>query len=402
MDSLIRSHAQASAGRCRQQPVVLAVQDTTTLNYSAPTITEGLGPIGARADGAQGLIVHDTMAFSAAGTPLGLIDVQAWARHPDDHGLHRLGGEDERDLNNKESGKWLDSHFAASQLQGQLAETRVVSVADREGDLYELLLQATEPEQADVLVRARENRRLAGGAGKLVDVLEAQPSGATVELHIPRRGKQPARTAYLAVRWARVTIQPPKSKRTLAPVALDAVHATEIDPPEGVRPLAWTLLTTVPTDSAEAACERLQWYARRWQIEVYHRTLKSGCRIENRYLGDAARIETALAIDLLVAWRVLWLTKWGREQPNAPASTVLEADEWKALLVRSDIKWDPAPQDEPTLYEAMHLIARLGGYQGRKHEPGAQALWRGLQRIEDIAHVYRRLKDGIASGREPP
>ncbi|MFO7857947.1 MAG: IS4 family transposase, partial [Ectothiorhodospiraceae bacterium] len=200
MRELIGSHTQASAGRCRQHEVVLAVQDTTTLNYAAPSITEGLGPIGSRANGAQGLIVHDTMAFSTEGTPLGLIDVQAWAREADDHGLRRLAG-DERDLDNKESGKWLDSHREASRLQAQLPASRVVSVADREGDIYELLVAAQHPEAADGLVRAQHDRRINTSGQPLSRHLQAQAPDAEVELNIPQRHNQPARIARLAVRY---------------------------------------------------------------------------------------------------------------------------------------------------------------------------------------------------------
>ena len=401
MQRLIRSHAQASAGRCRDHDVVLAVQDTTTLNYSAPTITEGLGPIGSRANGAQGLIIHDTMAFSTEGTPLGLIDVQAWARHPEDHGLRRLG-DDDRDLDNKESGKWLDSHEEASRLQEQLPGTRVVSVGDRESDIYELLLAARPDEAADALVRARQDRRLAGSGTKIDAHLEARAPEAEVELNVPQRHNQPGRIARLELRYERVTLQAPKNKRRLGSVELDVVQAKEIDPPEGIEGLKWTLLTTVPTTTAEEACERLEWYATRWQIEVYHRTLKSGCRVQERNLGDADRLETALAIDMVVAWRTFWLTKWGRERPQTPASAILEPDEWKALLVRMDVSWDPGPEDEPTLYQAMHLIARLGGYQDRKREPGAQTIWRGLQRIEDMAQVFQKVRAAALEVRRPP
>jgi hypothetical protein len=400
MQELIRSHAQATAGRCRDHEVVLAVQDTTTLNYSAPTITEGLGPIGSRAHGAQGLIVHDTMAFTPEGTPLGLIDGQAWARRRDDHGLRRLA-DDDRDVDDKESSKWLASHGHASRLQAQLPASRVVSVADREGDLYELLTAAQQPEAADGLVRARHDRRLAGSGQSLTAYLNAQ-APAAVELNIAQRSHQPARIARLAVRYQRVTLQAPKGKRRLGPVELDAVQASEIDPPEGVKGLNWTLLTTVATPTAQAACERLQWYATRWQIEVYHRTLKSGCRIQERNLGDAERIETALAIDMVIAWRTFWLTKWGRERRDTPASALLEPDEWKALLVRTDVAWDPGPDDEPTLYRAMHLIAGLGGYQDRKREPATQTIWRGLQRIEDMTQVFAKVRAAARGEMRPP
>ena len=189
------------------------------------------GPIGTHADGAQGLLVHDTMAFSVEGTPLGLLDVQSWAREREDHGLRRLG-DDTRALDDKESGKWLDSHGRASQLQAGLDGTRVVSVADREGDLFELLHASQRPEAADILVRAQHSRQLADGGGRLMEHLDAQPWSAELEHHIPHRGNQAARTARMAVRFDRVTLAPPKSKRALpAPAVVRNTLANRGLPP---------------------------------------------------------------------------------------------------------------------------------------------------------------------------
>lgn len=405
MDTILASHYQASASRCRTEPVVLAVQDTTTLNYSAQPLTEaGFGPIGSRADGAQGLIVHDTLAINPAGTPLGLLDVQAWARERADHGLRRLG-DDERNLDNKESGKWLDSHHRASALQRELAgATRVVSVCDREGDLFELLAAAQAGDAADVLVRAQHNRALADGSGRLNAYLDGLDAAGVHELTIPRRGNQRARTARMAVRFARLTLQPPRAKRDHQPITVTAIRTTEIDPPQGARPLTWTLLTTVPTESLEAACERLNWYARRWGIEIYHRTLKSGCRIEERQLGRADSLEACLGVDLVVAYRVLLLAHQGREHPEAPASVYFSPEQWKALWVRTGAGAIPEDSDEPTLREAMRRLAALGGFLGRKSdgEPGAQTLWKGLQRLDDITDMFRVMLEITHSSRAPP
>jgi len=405
MDTILASHYQATAARCRAETVVLAVQDTTTLNYTAQPLTgAGFGPIGARADGAQGLIVHDTLAINPAGTPLGLIDVQAWAREGEAHGLRRLGS-DARGLDDKESGKWLDSHQRASQLQEQLgAATRVVSVADREGDLFELLAAAQPGDAADVLVRAKHNRALADGAGRLTAYLDGLDAAGVHELAIPRRGNQRARTARMAVRFARVTLAPPKAKAGQAPVTVHAIRTTEIEPPPGARPLTWTLLTTVPTESLEAACERIGWYARRWGIEVYHRTLKSGCRIEERQLGDADSLEACLGVDLVVAWRVLLLAHQGREHPDAPASVYFSNAQWKALWLRTGAQHIPDDAEEPTLREAMRRVAALGGFLARKGdgEPGAQTLWRGLQRLDDLTDMFRIMLEVANAERAPP
>jgi len=117
--------------------------------------------------------------------------------------------------------------------------------------------------------------------------------------------------ARLDVRFARVNLQPPKIKHQLSTLTLWAVLVQEVEAPPGIDPVSWMLLTTCPVESFEAACEKLRWYTLRWGIEVYHRTLKTGCQIEERQLGAADRIEACLAIDLVVAWRIFHLAKLG-------------------------------------------------------------------------------------------
>jgi len=406
MDTILASHYQATASRCHGEAVVLAVQDTTTLNYTAQPLTEaGFGPIGSRADGAHGLIVHDTLALNASGTPLGLIDVQAWARAGEDHGLRRLGTDD-RDLANKESGKWCDSHHRASQLQHELgAGTRVVSVADREGDLFDLLSAAATGDSADVLVRANHNRALADGSGRrLVEHMKALDAAGVQQLSLPKRGNQKARTARMAVTFDRVTLQPPQAKRDQAPVTVDVIRTTEIAPPQGAQPVTWTLLTTVATETLAEACERIDWYAKRWHIEVYHRTLKSGCRIEERQLGSADSLEACLGVDLVVAWRVSLLTHHSRQDPDAACTVYFAPEQWKALWVRTGAEVIPDDADEPTLREATRRVAQLGGFLGRKSdgEPGAQTLWKGLQRLDDCTEMFCIMLERARSGRLPP
>ena len=133
------------------------------------------------------------------------------------------------------------------------------------------------------------------------------------------------------------------------------------------------------------AQERMSWYAKRWGIEVYHGTLKSGCRIEDRRLGRADRLDTCLAIDMVVAWRVFFLTMQGRETPKLPCDSILTEEEWKALCAFTTRK--PPPAKPPSLREAVIMIASLGGFTGRKGDgyPGTTTVWRGLQRLEGIA-----------------
>jgi hypothetical protein len=388
MHAILGSHYEATAGRVAEQPVVLAVQDTTSLNYSTHPATADLGLIGSKRDGIIGLLVHDTIAFDVGGTPLGLIDVQCWARNPADFGKkHRRY---ELAIEQKESKKWLNSFTAASHLQRRCPKTMVVSVGDREADIYELFVHAlSEPDNARLVVRAERDRVLAQGQGHVWDYLARLPVAGIQIIRVPRRGKTPARDAHLEIRFAAVTLKAPKRKWKLGPCSIWAVLAQEINTPPEVEPLKWMLFTTVEVATFDHAIERLAWYTRRWGIEVFHKTLKSGCKIEERQLGSADRIEACLAIDMVVAWRIFHLTKLGRETPDVPCSVYFEEHEWKALV--SFITRSPdAPQHEPSLREATRMVASLGGFLGRKcdGEPGTKSLYLGLQRLDDIAATW--------------
>ena len=157
--------------------------------------------------------------------------------------------------------------------------------------------------------------------------------------------------------------------------------------------MEWRLLTNVPTTTREEALERARWYTARWGIEVFHRTLKSGCLIEDRQLGFVARLENCLAIDLVVAWRIYYLTMLGRMDPEAPCTLFFRDPEWKALYswYHSTAKLPPQP---PSLREATRWIAIKGGFQGRKcdGDPGPEVLWVGLQKLDvaiDMYLIYR-------------
>jgi hypothetical protein len=394
MQQLLAGHYQATTERLRREPVVLAVQDTTSLNYTAHAATEGLGPICNRVDGPQGLELHSTLAFTPTGTPLGLLDVQCWARDANDFG--KKTRRKRTPIEQKESYKWLKSYAATAQAAAHSPATRIVSVGDREADIYELFeLAARTAQGPHLLVRAEHNRTLVEEQQRLWPTLQACPRAAELTLEMPRQGNRQARHAQLEIRFAALSLCAPQDQRGKPAVAVWAVLAQEHEAPTGVKPLEWMLLTTVPVTTAEQAIEKLQWYARRWGIEVFHRTLKSGCRIEDRQLGNADRLEACLAIDLVVAWRIHHLTQLGREVPHAPCTVHFEEPQWQALMIFTE--GDPVPPREPpTLREAMRRVGTLGGFLGRKGdgEPGTQTLWRGLQRLDDITEMYIRIRHG--------
>ena len=391
MKTLLKPHVEASMERIKAHKVVLAVQDTTTLNYTAHPATDGLGPINTKKDSGVGLVLHDTMAFTTEGTPLGLLDVQCWPRDPEQAGKK----EKRHDLpiEEKESIKWLKSYRSVAELQDLCAETMLVSVGDREADIYELFYEAQQnPLGPKLLVRAERTRNRKVDQIHLWDKLAKKPLAGFQEVYVPRKGSRPARTAKLAVRFAKVKLNPPKRKQ-LPPVTVWAVYAREVDYSSKVKsPIEWMLLTTVEVSTFQEAVERLAWYALRWGIEVYHRTLKSGCRVEDRRLNNVDRIEACLAIDLVVAWRIYWLTKQGRETPDISCDNFLSEDEWKALCAY--VRKEPSPDKPPSLGEAVCMIASLGGFLGRKSdgEPGTTTMWRGLQRLQDIAMGFAMSK----------
>jgi len=399
MDDLLERHRKSSYERIAERKIVLCPQDTTSLNYSTHPATENLGPIGSKKEGIIGLIVHDTMAFSVEGTPLGLLDVQCWSRDAEEFGKKHK--RKQRPIEEKESYKWLRSFQSVAQAQCHCPNTALVSMGDREADIYELFdLALQDPKGPKLLVRAEQDRLLADGQGQLWPVVASQPEAGIQEIHVPRRGTVAARVARLGVHFAEVTLKPPKAKSKYDPLKLWAVLAQEIDAPQDIPPLCWMLLTTWRVTNFDEATEKLAWYTKRWGIEIYHKTLKSGCRIEERQLGDADTIEACLAIDMVVAWRVYHLTKLGREVPDLPCTVFCEEDEWKALATfitkRPVIEGTP-----PTMRQYTRMLASLGGFLGRKSdgEPGTKSVWLGQQRLDDFKIAWKLL---IPHLRPPP
>jgi hypothetical protein len=389
--AILAPHYAASEARIREHPVVLVAQDTTTLNYSAHPNTTGLGPIGTAREEVCGLMVHDTLAFTPQGTPLGLLDLQCWART-------EIGTRAERHskpIEDKESFKWLKSYAAVCAVQNRCRHTQLVVMADREADIHELFLaHTTTAHSAQLLIRAERSRNRQVLAEEdthepLWPLVEQQPLLGERLLLIPPTANRAAREARLAVRSAAVVLKAPTRKAHLAAVPVWAVLAQEIDPPPGVEPLEWMLLTTVAVQHTQDAFERLDWYARRWGIEVYHRILKSGCQVEARQLENSHRLSNCLAIDLIIAWRIYYLTTLGENTPELPCTVYFTAYEWQALTTFVT-KTKTPPTTPPSLNAAVRMLATLGGHLGRKGDghPGTEVLWRGMARLADIEVAY--------------
>lgn len=392
-EKILASHVTSSLRRLQGHPLVLAVQDTTSIDYTAHPQTEGLGPLHAK--GGWGLHCHGTLAFTPARLPLGVLGLRLWARDPQQP--QRRTTRRKRPIEDKESYKWIDSLHAVAALKAQLPDTRLVSVGDRESDVYEFFT-AAQALGVELLTRAAWDRNVNGPEQHVFAALAAAPVVAHQHLALPARRARPARTAKLEIRACALTLQAPLngSGRELDPIALWGVWAYEPNPPAGVEPLDWKLLTTVPVTSTAEALERLEWYATRWGIEQWHRVLKSGCRIEQRQLESFERLRRLLTVYAVIAWRILYATMLARLVPDMACTAILNDDEWQALYCR--IHRCPAPPaTPPPLRQAIRWIAQLGGFMGRNSdgEPGSQTLWQGFQELMPMTEMYRIMKPPI-------
>jgi hypothetical protein len=300
-------------------------------------------------------------------------------------------------IQDKESQRWLDSLSVCQKAAPSCGATLLVNIADREGDIYELFAQALAPAAcpaAHLLVRVQHNRQVEGAAGKLWEHLSYQPLAGRVQVKVPRRPDQAARMTPLQIRYSEVTVRAPCLKETQPSLKLWAIEAREEHPPKGQAPILWRLLTTLPVHTAGHAIQRVRWYTQRWQIEVLHKVLKSGCKIEQRQLQTAARLKRVLMLDLMVAWRVMLLSKTARETPEASAGQWLLESEWQVLWCYMNAGQKP-PLNAPHLRQAVRWIGQLGGFIGRKSdgEPGPIVLWRGLHRLSDLARTWEALKN---------
>jgi hypothetical protein len=380
------AHRDSTCDRLPADGMILALQDTTALDFTAHPATSGLGYLAHPAH--SGLFLHSTMVVSDAGVPLGLIDQRTWTRDPNE--LGKRAGRNSKQTAEKESQRWLD---ALADTQATLPQRlRLLTVADREADFYDLLA-APRRAGSHLLIRAKPRRRVRHVEALLGRALRAGPSRGTITVELPRAAARPARSATLTIRFAVLEIAPPSThprRKELPHLPITAILAEEESPPEGQEPVRWWLVTTLEIATLAEAERAVTWYTWRWLIERYHYVLKSGCRVEQLQLETAARLERALATYAVVAWRLLWLTYQARVRPDDSCESVLSQEEWQ-VAHRVVLKAVPLPDSPPGLREAVRLIARLGGFLARKSdgEPGVKTIWRGLKRLNDLVTGWR-------------
>jgi hypothetical protein len=386
MEKLLEPHRRATIQRLQAEAVVLAVQDTTQVDLTHHPHTQGTGYLQDLEH--TGFLLHSTLMVTPQRQPLGLIQQQVWVRDPQDFGKRHQRYR--RSIDQKESRKWLKSVQAMAEIQPELSNTQLVNIGDSEADLY-LLFQEASQLRAFFLIRAGRDRLVEAEQERhLWKNLENQPVIGTLQVSLPRQANRPARTAHISMRLAAVTLLAPKrqAKTAVPSIPAWAILAREEAQPASAEAIEWRLVTNFPTTDYDQACERVTWYSCRWVVEMFHRVLKSGCRIEERQFDDLENTKRFLGLDSIVAWRVLYLTLTGRERPELSCEALLEAYEWQALYCYAHKTQQPS-EHPPTLGEAIRWIAQLGGFTGsRKTQPGTTVLWQGLQRLRDISQVW--------------
>ena len=398
--AVLEPHAKATLDRMRAHPVVLVAQDTTELDLTRPAERVG-GPL--NDDTRWGLFAHPLLAMTPDRVPLGVLGADLWGRDP--AAFARSPAEKRKDrkskpLAGKESGRWRSGYRQIGAAADTVPGTAVVAVSDSEGDIYECL-QAGQTGSAAFIIRACQDRAvLTEDQPHLFQVLARKKALGKIQVQVSKRlastsnGRRrllprAARTAKLTIRSARVRLRgPARAGGKLADQDVNVVIAREERPPAGAEPVAWVLFTSLPVGTFAEAQQVLDYYACRWEIEVYFRTLKDGCRVEGLPFERQDRYEVCLAVYLIVAWRVLYLLMRGRAEPGLCCTAVRTAAEWQSVYV---LAYGPgAPAEPPTLGAMVVLIAKLGGYLGRKADgpPGPKALWIGLQRMRDYAIAW--------------
>jgi hypothetical protein len=371
----------------QDEPVLLA-SDTTWVDYSNHPHAGGLGY--QQHLGQHGLFLHSTLACTVAGLPLGLLDQLVWVRDPSQFG--KRSGRNRKATADKESQRWLDALTRC--IDRRLSGRRLVFLADREGDLYDLFA-LPRPAGVDLLLRGDGRRRLDGESRLLEAVLAEAAILDTGEVEVPRKDGRPGRTAgvALAVRKVRLAVPGTGPRRDRpGPPEVTAVRLAEVNPPAGAEPVHWLLLTTLDVPDATAAWQVVRYYTRRWRVEQYHFALKSGCAVERLQLETRARLERALAVYTVVAVRLLRLTYLARQCPEQSCEAEFGRREWQVLLRQVQRQFGVSLVDDrpPGLGEVVYWVARLGGYvgRGRKAKPGVKVLWRGLRRLHDLVAGY--------------
>lgn len=398
---ILEPHFENTAHRIYGQEFIIVAQDTSFIDFSSHKMTLGLG-VGSSVNGheVKGVHFHAGLALSHEGTPLGLVYSKLWSRIKQDKKGHE---HTKIPMKMKESYRWIE---CLEKTKSMLPSgTSALVVGDRENDIYEYFERAVDLE-IDVLVRLQHNRMITDEFGESEHVedffLNEQIRGE-LKVEIPGNGSRVARQAIMEVKFGEICLEgQPRGIKTSrvknrSDLILTVLKLTEKNAPSKQEALGWTLITTLPVHNLEDAEQVMKYYRMRWTIELYFKSLKSGCGVEKCRLEEAEKLLKFVALCGVVAWRLMWLTWLQREIPHASGELAITKVEWKTLWLKRHrekikaglMKAEP-PEEVPDLCTITRWIAGFGGFMGRKGDghPGMITIWRGWQRIIDGAEIY--------------
>lgn len=382
--AVIRPHCQHPRRLAGEHSVVLLVQDTTHADFTAHRKTQGLGPIG---DGnGRGFLLQTVLAvLPSPREVLGIAHQEPFLRQPVPPG--RKENSSQRQRRPRESQVW---ERAVVEIGPPPPGSLWVHTGDRGADLFDFLA-ACRRQGGHFLVRAYQERCVVTPdqtATYLMRFAATLPLQGERTLAVPARPGQPAREARLAIGFSPVTLQAPAQPRGTGrqPLSAWVVRVVELDPPAGVEPLEWVLITSVPTPALAAAWERVEWYRCRWLIEEYHHCLKSGCLLEQRQLGDYAGLTRLLSLLAPIAVRLLQLRELARRHPERLATDALPRELVQVVATLAEV-----PLETLTVGRFWRAVAGWGGYLGRRSDgpPGWQTLWRGWLHVQTLLEGVR-------------
>ncbi len=390
--AILAPHRERTRRRMVSCRTVLMIQDGSDLNFAPhPKCGGNLGLISrnAKSSGTLGLHMHSTLAVDAdTGIPLGVTGIEYDA--PDDRA---------------EKGKLLEERKSARWLRG-LRDTaavvpkgvHAVAVLDREADFFALFAERRKLGSVDLLVRAKVHRSLGKDEAKLFGQLAAEPVAGFLKIPAARPfARHSAREAAGSLRFRRFDLPDPGC--TEASIPMTAVSVTEDDPPAGVKPLQWILLTSLSVTTKKEAERILDLYRLRGRIKDWHRVLKGGCKAEFLNHHEGEQVERAVTTNAVIAWRLLAMVMRGRETPELPAEVLFSET---ALLALQDFAVDRQLDFRPdNLGNAVRTMAILGGHLDRRSDPppGSTFIWRGYTQLDTMTQAYERLLEmGPASG----
>lgn len=372
-----------------EQQTLLALEDTTSLSYSHRSLRDELGHSN-QGNRHRAMFVHSTLLFAPeTHTVVGLIEQQRWTRDIKKRGQRHQHAT--RPYKEKESYKWEQaSERVANRLGDKMSD--VISVCDREADLFEYLTYKHEQRQR-FLVRSMQSRCIEEHNNRLYDYASKLQSAGSKELKIPQKGGRKARTAHLDIKYAPITLKSPANKKELDNIPLYYVGC--IEQGESNDKLAWHLLTSEPITSKEEALKIVSYYEMRWLIEDFHKVWKSeGTQVEQLRMQSKDNLERYSVILAFIATRLLQLRFMNKseELSKVNCERVFKGKAWKLMWLKLEKK--ELPNEAPNMSWAYKGIARLGGWKDSKRTGRAsiKVLWQGWFRLQTILEGYELAK----------